>query len=747
MIRFPCLDFGPWIGGIRDIRKDMRTNIYYRRHTVLFVFSSLAVLVFGPGCSRTQGPAGGVGAAILARGVRDGSVVKSIDFVGNRKFSDNVLRKKVDFQVGDFLDPVLAELGRVAVGEYYRKKGYARAEVTLDGSDLAAGAIVYTVEEGPRIQIRSIKFTGNKAINRGDLERKIKTKTRDWFVFPVYYTEEKVAADVERLRTLYYQAGFLNHRVTVEGDSHITFVIDEGPIYKVGAIILLGNTKYDDETLLAGLELKPGRTYFERKAESQAKRIVKVYRENGYIDAYVEQRPVFREGGAAVVDVEFNVTEGRQFRIGRIDIIGNERTQDKAIRRVLDEFKFTPGELYDADMAPKEGGGKLEGYLQRMSLAQEAIIEPASPSDPADDRRDVRINIKEGDTGIWSPSVGVSSNRGLIGRLLFEQGNFDISDWPESFGEFLSLDCFTGAGQSLRVLLDTGTEYSRYSIMFNEPYFRDRPTSLNLVGSSYQTYWESHDEERLKGAIGFTQRLENRWRRTLGFRLEEVTVKDIHDDAPQEIYDVKGGSTLFGARLGLGRDMTDNRFTPSRGYIFDADYEQVTGDHNFGILSGSYVWYKTLWEDLLERKTVLATKLSAGTMVGDAPPFEKFYAGGTGLYGIRGFDYRGVSPRGLQTGVSEPRRKDPIGSDWVFLASAEVVVPLTDENFAALFFVDSGTVDSGSYRASVGTGIQILLPGLFGNAPMRFEVAAPFMKDDEDDTEAFSFSIGGSFGY
>ncbi len=66
----------------------------------------------------------------------------------------------------------------------------------------------------------------------------------------------------------------------------------------------------------------------------------------------------------------------------------------------------------------------------------------------------------------------------------------------------------------------------------------------------------------------------------------------------------------------------------------------------FGILKGNYVWYRTLYEDLLERKTVLAAKLQAATVVGDAPPFEKFYGGGTGTYGIRGFRYRGVSTRG-----------------------------------------------------------------------------------------------------
>jgi len=57
--------------------------------------------------------------------------------------------------------------------------------------------------------------------------------------------------------------------------------------------------------------------------------------------------------------------------------------------------------------------------------------------------------------------------------------------------------------------------------------------------------------------------------------------------------------------------------------------------------------------------------------------------------------------------------------------------------------VDSGLIDSGGYRAAVGTGIQILIPQWFGPVPMRFEIAAPFMKDSEDDTQVFSFSVGG----
>jgi outer membrane protein assembly factor BamA len=191
--------------------------------------------------------------------------------------------------------------------------------------------------------------------------------------------------------------------------------------------------------------------------------------------------------------------------------------------------------------------------------------------------------------------------------------------------------------------------------------------------------------------------------------------------------------------------MRDDIYNPSKGYRFNVGYEQVTGGDDFGIATGKATWFTTLYEDLIERKTVLAVKVLAATTASEAPPFEKFYGGGTGEYGIRGFDYRGVSTRGLQTNVPNPVRKDPVGSDWIFLANSEITVPLVGQNIEALFFMDSGTIDTGRYRASVGAGIQIMIPQLLGPVPMRFELATPFMRDDEDETRIFSFSMGRLF--
>ena len=284
-------------------------------------------------------------------------------------------------------------------------------------------------------------------------------------------------------------------------------------------------------------------------------------------------------------------------------------------------------------------------------------------------------------------------------------------------------------------------------VSFCDPYFAgepNKPIRLGVGGSDWERQRESYDEGRMKGYFSLDKRYnKGRWNQGISFRAENVTIDSIELDAPKEIKAVEGDNFLAGIKFGIEQDLTDDEYNPTAGSVFDLSYEQVTGDYTFGILKGTQRWYRMLHEDLAERKTVLAIKLLGATTISDAPPFEKFYGGGTGTYGIRGFDYRGVSTRGINPVSLE--RDDPIGSDWIFLANAEVTVPLASESLSALFFLDSGAIDSGSYRASTGIGIQILLPQWFGPVPMRFELGMPILKNDDDETRIFNFSVGRLF--
>ncbi len=379
-----------------------------------------------------------------------GNVIISINFKGNDSFGSKTLRKKLDFKVGDKYDSVLIDSGRNALIEFYRKKGFPETKVTLDTSQLLQGKITYIIDEGPQFKIKSVRFRGNKVIKTSDLKSIIKTKTREWLFWPGYYTKEKIDADVKRLQEAYYQRGFLNYDIEALGRSNITFLIDEGKQYRIGKIDVTGNKYFDAEKLLKGFELKTGDIYYPLKAQTQAKRMLKLYRENGFVDAQVTQQHVFTEGDKNIVDLVFKITEGKQFRIGKIEITGNEQTQDKVVRRVLEEYGFSPGDLYNAAMAPPEGGGELDRRVQRATLAEEVSITPVTPKENPDDRLDAVVNLEQGLTGQWNAGAAYGSDGGLVGQFSYVERNFDIFDWPKNFNDFITRNSFRGAGQELK---------------------------------------------------------------------------------------------------------------------------------------------------------------------------------------------------------------------------------------------------------------------------------------------------------
>jgi outer membrane protein insertion porin family len=678
-------------------------------------------------------------------------LVRAIKFIGNKEFWTSTLKGKLDFKRGDYLNRFLVETGKDNLLKLYHKNGYAFVKIEVDPQDLAAGIVTYKIDEGPRVKVADVEFVGNKDLSSGELDDVIKTSTREWLIFQGYYDEETVNEDIIKLQNVYQKSGHLDAHVTAAPDltadktaAKVVFTIVEGPIYYVESVKVSGNTFFDNQTLLSDLRLKSGEFFSYERADLDAKKILKKYRETGFIDAAVTATRNFVPDNKVVA--EFEVKEGERFRIGQINITGNESTQDKVVRRVLDEKDFTPGNWYNADIARGDGTGELEKALKQNAMMESAFIKPTGTT-PG--QKDAQVSVTEGQTGMVMLGAGVSSDAGVVGQLVFEQRNFDISDWPSDWSEFFHGKAFKGAGQRMRISLEPGTEVSQYSITFTEPYLMDRPISMDVTGAYWTRRQESYTENRTRASVGFDRRYKEGWHQGIGLRVEDVDVSDVDDDAPKQIKEFEGHNFLTGVRYDFGRDTTDNKFNPTQGYVWDLSYEQVTGVETFGVFNGIHRWYKTIYEDLAERKTVLGTKLRFGQIVGDAPPFEKFYAGGT--QSLRGFEYRGVSTRGFPTFPNTEvenkngKKEDPIGSDWIFLAGSEVAVPLASDMFQGLFFIDSGAVDTGGYRVSVGTGIQILLPQWFGPVPMRFEFAVPLAKSDEDRTQVFSFSVGRLF--
>ncbi|MBN1788044.1 MAG: BamA/TamA family outer membrane protein [Sedimentisphaerales bacterium] len=675
--------------------------------------------------------------------IKEKTLIRDVTFSAKRKYGKDKLLEKLEFKKGDYLDKLTAQNGAERLLKFYHTTGYPYVKIDYDISGIEKGILHYTIDEGPRVKISKVVFEENDSIKDKELKKVIKSKPRQYFFMQNYYQEKVIQDDLVQLQKAYDKRGYLDTKVSHRVDfsknrkkANLVYVIEEGKRYAIKKIDFVGNEFYSDANLADTFRLKEGDFYSNEEADECKDEILERYRRAGFVDVEVKTHRQFTADDQVIA--RFDINEGLRYQIGQVNISGNSATQDKVIRRVLDETGFTPGQWYNAHNAKGDGEGDLEKGLKATIYAETVTITPIMPieEEKQDTQKDAEVRITEGKTGMIMFGAGISSADGLIGQAVYEQRNFDFKKWPKSWRKIFSEDAFKGAGQTFRVAAEPGTEVSSYSISFTEPYFRDKPVSMTTSASSWQRYRTSFDEERLSGHLGFTKRLKEGKYRSISFRLQNVGVENLASDAPKEVVDVKGDNLLAGVSIGFGRNTTDKLINPTKGKRYGLSYEQVAGDHTFGVIDGSCKWYKVVKEDLARKKTVLETRVHAGAIIGDAPLFEKYYAGGLGS--IRGFSYYGISPR---SGPDD----DPVGSDWIADASAELNIPLTEKSLAGLLFVDGCIIDTGGLRSSIGVGIQIMIPQLFGEVPMRFELAYPWMKHGDDDTEMFSFSVGGMF--
>jgi outer membrane protein insertion porin family len=196
---------------------------------------------------------------------------------------------------------------------------------------------------------------------------------------------------------------------------------------------------------------------------------------------------------------------------------------------------------------------------------------------------------------------------------------------------------------------------------------------------------------------------------------------------------------LTSVALQARRDTTNPGFFPYKGTVSTAGYElfgALGGDFAFHKFTASWDGYQTLREDLLDRRTVLRLSGNAGYINGNSTFLERFYEGGIGS--VRGFRFRGISPR-------DGRGSDPIGGDFQYSGTAEVNFPIYQEALRGVIFTDVGDVESsvrlGTIRASIGAGVRLQLPFL-GQTPIAIDFGVPLTSNREDDRQLVSFSLG-----
>ena len=712
----------------------------------------LATQLFIPGTvsvSTSIGADGKVTVFVKARELT--GVVKEVVYHGAQHISVDDLVDLTNVRRGAPMNPNANQLGRTAIQNKLREDGRFYATVELvEGTKPTDTRVVYNIVEGPVVRVRDIQFYGVSAVSAGRLRTQVVSSAA---LMPHLVTvlspklnPSSIEEDKRKIVEYYHRLGHINVDVredivpSTNSVAEVTLVyhISEGQAYTVRDVRIDGNNTFTEARLRQVTAIESGKRYDDSIVKADEKRIEMLCGNAGYRTVVVTQKYGVPER-PGVVDVHYHVVEQNKEprRVGRIDIVGNTSTDQRVI---LNQLGFLPGQILQY---PQLEAAKYN--LMRLKLFDNQNDPPRVeelPRENGSEFSDIRVTVKEVPTGQLMLQANVNSDAGVNGSIVLNQRNFDIMRVPTSLDDLFAGKAFIGGGQELRVEATPGTIFQRYAVTFREPYLFDSRFGLTLSAYYYNRAFAEYHEDRygIRPTIDYRFTDSNIWRAHASARIEGVNVHDVPSWATPAITNDIGTAFVLGLRGGVTRDTRDNLLMPTTGSMLDISVEQVLGTYQFPVGTIEATKYFTTWE----RKDgsgrhVFANRTQLTAMGGNAPIFERVYAGG--IRSFRGFSFRGVGPYENNLNV---------GGTFAFINNHEYLIPVTANDklyFAA--FVDHGTVEQGvtikDYRVSVGVGLRISVPAL-GPLPIALDLAVPVMKGVYDTKQLFSFSMGWGFG-
>ena len=699
-----------------------------------------------------------------------------IKFQGNTRFKDAQLLKKLSSKAGEPLDLRKLFTDTQELQKLYQKKGYSRTEAKYEyhldePSGLATATFLIT--ESPKIKIVEVDFVGAKAFPLKKLRKVIKTRKHwmfSWLTRRGVFKEEQFEEDKEKLAEFYRKAGYIDFAIKdvqfvnpTPRTLIVRFTLFEGNQYKVGAIKFTGNKLFSTPEIVAGLQaghkrsrskaalgpnglpMDVGGVFTAGGLAKDVEAIEDFYGAKGYIDVQESSRNLrvvkIPNTETGTMDLEFQIEEGQPSYIEKIEIRGNTRTKDKVIRR---ELAVAPGELFDM-VRVKLSKSRLEGlsYFDRVEARPEPTDVP--------NRKNLVFDVEDKRTGNVMLGAGFSSVDALVGYVELYEGNFNLSHPFQP-------PWFRGGGQKLRLRAMIGTRRQDYQVTFIEPWFLDRKLQLS-VDLYYHEYSflspkDLYDETRVGGRVGLERALGSEFLRGgVNYTLENVNIDLTHKaetegpraNVPDDIRDARGDHLLSRVGTSLAYDTRNSVRLPNKGQRTELTAQITTGSDTFYKLELTSAWY---FRGLFPGHVLeLGGRSGVAEALGgtdDVPFFERYYLGG--LYNLRGFKYRYISPRQKP----ELRGNEPIGGDTYWFGSAEYSLPIfeQDRGIGVRFaiFYDIGSVDRRSYRLNLsdfsdnwGLGLRLNLP----IGPLRLDYGFPIHHDKYNSGSGkFQFGVG-----
>src|SRR5438552_10578141 len=279
--------------------------------------------------------------------VSEKPAVREIKLEGNEELSRDDFKEAIEIKQFQILDPEAVRRTAKKMQEKYVEKGYFLAEVTwrLDPLPNNEVNVVFVINEHAKVTVKEVRFVGNRAIPTDELKAAMITQEGSFWSFlssAGTYREDAFARDEYVLQGMYYDRGYLyvklgREAIDLSPDRRFIFItipIEEGDPFDIGKIDVSGDLLEPKERLLAIVETRPRRRFSKSILQRDLQVLADIYKDKGY--AYANVTPdTDVHADTKIVDINFSFQKANPATIDTIEMVGNNKTRDKVIRREM----------------------------------------------------------------------------------------------------------------------------------------------------------------------------------------------------------------------------------------------------------------------------------------------------------------------------------------------------------------------------------------------------------------------------
>lgn len=639
-------------------------------------------------------------------------------FIGNNFINEKTLMSEIIFdEIGEIsLD--MAEEIKSRLLSVYHKSGFPFADIIAIISDTPETInLNFYIFEGIRYKVREISFSGT-SMPAERLIDVITSKKNEPFDFTV------IESDRETLAEFFHSLGYLEVDVKKPEISmyddlvDIVFFITEGQQTTISNILLKDNVFFTNEELLAQIPLKPGNPYNEIDISDSRQKIQNMYARAGFIKARVSVETTFINHSA---EIKFIIDEGEITFLGKIIVVGNDKTKLKVIER---ELRQKEGDPLNYSLALKE-----RYQLQRLGLFKDVDVKLSDYM--FENKRDIIYYLDEANHGVIELGVGYGE---------YERYRFFFD---------LSYKNLMGMNRLGSFRTELSSMERRFILSYTDPWFlfANRKFSLKSLllfedrkEKSLDTKDILYKLRRTSASVGFEKAITENIKADMYYVFSVVNTSDVKPDIILSREDV-GTLIISGLKYGLIYDTRDSPFEPGEGTLAGLSIKIASAlffsETDFVKLN----FYGNKYLKLSER-VVLAASLSGGIAKGfhsttELPIVERFFLGGR--TSVRGYTQDTLGPKGTDG--------NPTGGNVFAMSNIEIRTNV-GRNIGTVCFLDGGNVwqklsqvDLSRFKFTAGIGLRYKTPV----GPLRVDYGFKLNKERGESSGELHFSLGHAF--